>query len=153
MLVISSVFVPAGIFIHVFAALFPDNFSSQVDFGPAQRLVAGGQIEVLVAAFFANINAMATGRVAHRMKSGHGADEFSLAVEHEDRARVSVMRDVNQALLVDTDAMRGVAVVVTRGQVRHPPVVMADVLMFSLADKYRLGASFIRGSHDSRNRQ
>ena len=77
---------------------------------------------------FANIDPVAVAFELRRQR----LDEFPIRIKNENRTRLALMRNVEATVLVDADAVGGVAVMMTSGKVT--PVVMTFVTILALAD-------------------
>ena len=69
---------------------------------------------------------------ASDMDLAHGLDRFALLVENEKGARFARMGNVDEARLVDGNAMRGIAIDVVLGE--FSPSMLHGVLKFPFAE-------------------
>ena len=145
-----------GFLLHCLTISVPYEVAFKRRFREKERDVVWGEIDELTVRFLADIDAVAASRglaglgIAGPLMSPEGADEVALRVEDEDGIGSAVMGDVDEALTIDRDTVRGSAVVVAGRQIVGPPVVVALVDIVSLTDAGSLGASLVRRIEDER---
>src|SRR5262249_10150232 len=107
------------------------------------------QVEELLAALLADVDAVAAGIITLAERT----DVFALGIEDDNRIHrgsiESLMLDVDEAFLVDGDAVRRVPADVAK---QLAPVVDALVAILALTDDGFFGAALLAGGEDGRGR-
>ena len=109
-------------------SLLPNHFPVQGHLGKAQAGMTGRQVDIFRSVFVPNVYAMS----ATDVNFAHGFDKLTILVENENGTRLTRMSNVDEARLVDGNAMRGVTVGVTIWQ--FTPSVLHGVLKFTFAE-------------------